>query len=81
LSIEVKSRVGILLRGNQNFWNLGRVSDFDESVGMSSFLFTLLAEVEVVADDTFVAESDDWGKAASVASDMMVNNRSRRFLL
>jgi len=57
---------------------LGRVSDFDESVGVSSFLFTLLAEIEVVTNDAFVAESDYWGKTTSITSNIMVNNRSRR---
>jgi len=50
------------------------MSDFNEGMGVFSFTFTLITEIKVVADDTFISESDDWISLTSIASHSLMNN-------
>lgn len=75
LSVDLKTvSLSIVHRSNQYLGSLRWVSDLKEGMRMVSLSLTSLTEVEVVADNTLVAVTDDREHSTAIASYMWVGN-------
>jgi hypothetical protein len=83
LLLNVSSGVWHLLvnHSKHGFWNLVWIVDLQECVFMTSSLLTHGAEVKVLADTTFVSDTDDWIYSTSITRDFLVDFVIRRFNL
>lgn len=75
--IDVDVGLGLTHRvvngGHDNLWSISCSLELQESMRMCFGLLTLLTEVKVLANATFVANSDDGSDTAAVTLDALVH--------